>query len=563
MAGMRGSGDGAGMANTDMLQQMLFEEGDPSTWRESEWHWNSLDLVAEPRVGQQPAACEAMKGGRNLVVQPGAEAMNSVPQMLETMPPSNTFQRGVDASACNFTSRAPSFPHTVFPPGTHSQPSRQELNPQFARTGSGLALPRVSSSHVETAMHTPQISGRDYEMPMDISDSDNLSRLSQMGNAGLAGGSVASMNTHSFPCMGPLPTSASAHRPTQPGVVFASPCANGGTGNEPCSMEETKVVESSGSPRTDLTPTSIPADVPVLASDTSNLQLVCQVSGCGMDLENLKEYHQRYRICDIHIKLPRVMKNGRLQRFCQQCGRFHDLVAFDGNRRSCRDQLNKHNARRRKRASQKLKPEMAEVESFAEDDSEVGRFLQGLCKNPGHLRALRLLLGLPLNPALPPQCPMPAPFTSRAPGAPGKCSELCQCDVGTADVAIEDQSDECVDARPCPCSSSNAKSSSGKPPTPADVPVSAVQPSPQCPSSEDGTPCDITTYSLARKMVSCKEDFSATFETDERLQRLSLKLFNKTPSSLPAGLKEDILSWLGSAPTMMEGMIAPGGGYVT
>jgi hypothetical protein len=41
------------------------------------------------------------------------------------------------------------------------------------------------------------------------------------------------------------------------------------------------------------------------------------------------------------------MKDGRLQRFCQQCGRFHDLSAFDGNRKSCREQLQKHNARRR------------------------------------------------------------------------------------------------------------------------------------------------------------------------------------------------------------------------
>jgi hypothetical protein len=44
-----------------------------------------------------------------------------------------------------------------------------------------------------------------------------------------------------------------------------------------------------------------------------------------------------------------VMKDGRLQRFCQQCGRFHDLSAFDGNRKSCREQLQKHNARRRRR----------------------------------------------------------------------------------------------------------------------------------------------------------------------------------------------------------------------
>jgi hypothetical protein len=34
--------------------------------------------------------------------------------------------------------------------------------------------------------------------------------------------------------------------------------------------------------------------------------MVCQVPGCGKDLSNLKEYHQRYRICDVHIKLQQV-----------------------------------------------------------------------------------------------------------------------------------------------------------------------------------------------------------------------------------------------------------------
>lgn len=47
-----------------------------------------------------------------------------------------------------------------------------------------------------------------------------------------------------------------------------------------------------------------------------------QVAGCGKDLAPLKEYHQRYRICEVHIKLPQVLKDGRLQRFCQQVGRW-------------------------------------------------------------------------------------------------------------------------------------------------------------------------------------------------------------------------------------------------
>ena len=55
-----------------------------------------------------------------------------------------------------------------------------------------------------------------------------------------------------------------------------------------------------------------------------------------MDLSNLKEYHQRFRICDFHLKAETVMREGISQRFCQQCGRFHLLSEFDGIKRSCR-----------------------------------------------------------------------------------------------------------------------------------------------------------------------------------------------------------------------------------
>ena len=59
----------------------------------------------------------------------------------------------------------------------------------------------------------------------------------------------------------------------------------------------------------------------------------------------LSTYHFRYRICNVHIRLPAFMRQGRLQRFCQQCGRCHELSEFEGNQRSCRAQLDRHNAR--------------------------------------------------------------------------------------------------------------------------------------------------------------------------------------------------------------------------
>lgn len=46
-----------------------------------------------------------------------------------------------------------------------------------------------------------------------------------------------------------------------------------------------------------------------------------------------------------------IIREGKRQRFCQQCGRFHDLTSFDGDKRSCRARLQRHNARRRKKAA--------------------------------------------------------------------------------------------------------------------------------------------------------------------------------------------------------------------
>ena len=60
---------------------------------------------------------------------------------------------------------------------------------------------------------------------------------------------------------------------------------------------------------------------------------VAQVDGCNKDLASEKEYYQRYRICEEHLKLSSLLKDGVQQRFCQQCGRFHLLADFDGDKR--------------------------------------------------------------------------------------------------------------------------------------------------------------------------------------------------------------------------------------
>nr|XP_043616699.1 squamosa promoter-binding-like protein 13A isoform X1 [Erigeron canadensis] len=80
----------------------------------------------------------------------------------------------------------------------------------------------------------------------------------------------------------------------------------------------------------------------------SEARVSCLVDGCRTDLNGCRDYHRRHRVCETHSKTPVVTIDGKEQRFCQQCSRFHSLGEFDEVKRSCRKRLDGHNRRRRK-----------------------------------------------------------------------------------------------------------------------------------------------------------------------------------------------------------------------
>ncbi|CAK9183441.1 unnamed protein product [Ilex paraguariensis] len=75
---------------------------------------------------------------------------------------------------------------------------------------------------------------------------------------------------------------------------------------------------------------------------------MCQVDNCKEDLSNAKDYHRRHKVCEVHSKASKALVGKQVQRFCQQCSRFHPLSEFDEGKRSCRRRLAGHNRRRRK-----------------------------------------------------------------------------------------------------------------------------------------------------------------------------------------------------------------------
>ncbi|KAI4321702.1 hypothetical protein MLD38_035052 [Melastoma candidum] len=79
---------------------------------------------------------------------------------------------------------------------------------------------------------------------------------------------------------------------------------------------------------------------------------MCQVDDCREDLSNVKDYHRRHKVCEAHSKAVNALVGKQMQRFCQQCSRFHLLSEFDEGKRSCRRRLAGHNRRRRKTQSE-------------------------------------------------------------------------------------------------------------------------------------------------------------------------------------------------------------------
>lgn len=55
---------------------------------------------------------------------------------------------------------------------------------------------------------------------------------------------------------------------------------------------------------------------------------------------------QRNHICLDHKRAECFAKLGAVVRFCQRCGVSHPLGDFEGLKRSCRKQLERHNERR-------------------------------------------------------------------------------------------------------------------------------------------------------------------------------------------------------------------------
>ncbi|KXZ45840.1 hypothetical protein GPECTOR_50g634 [Gonium pectorale] len=84
-----------------------------------------------------------------------------------------------------------------------------------------------------------------------------------------------------------------------------------------------------------------------------------------------KAYYRRYNVCATHLRALELLVDGRMQRFCQQCGKFQDVADFDDIKRSCREQLARHSLRRRIKLSQRRRQEMGGIADGDDSNSDM------------------------------------------------------------------------------------------------------------------------------------------------------------------------------------------------
>ncbi|XP_019461132.1 PREDICTED: squamosa promoter-binding-like protein 14 isoform X2 [Lupinus angustifolius] len=106
----------------------------------------------------------------------------------------------------------------------------------------------------------------------------------------------------------------------------------------------------------------------------------CQVDNCREDLSSAKDYHRRHKVCELHSKASKALLSNQLQRFCQQCSRFHPLSEFDEGKRSCRRRLAGHNRRRRKTQQEDV---TSQPENVTTGNMEICSLLTAIARSQG------------------------------------------------------------------------------------------------------------------------------------------------------------------------------------
>uniref|UniRef100_A0A7N0UU77 SBP-type domain-containing protein n=1 Tax=Kalanchoe fedtschenkoi TaxID=63787 RepID=A0A7N0UU77_KALFE len=334
----------------------------------------------------------------------------------------------------------------------------------------------------------------------------------------------------------------------------------------------------------------------VVGGSSSN-RAVCQVEDCGADLSKAKDYHRRHKVCEMHSKASTALVGNVMQRFCQQCSRFHALQEFDEGKRSCRRRLAGHNKRRRKTNPLNvaagtsnnddqsnsyllltLLKILADLHSNSSDNTKnqdmLSHLLRSLADHTGANGGRNLSEVVSALPATVQQ----GLLNSRE-QLTSAVKEMPQNGSPSADVSPPPSTLLLIKDSP-PGSSVAPSTTAGQiKPNNFDlndvyvdsddgtedlegfrVPANNGTSSPGCPSWIQQDVHNSSPPQVSRNSDSgSAQSPSSSNEGDQiRTDRIVFKLFGKEPGDLPVALRTQILDWLAHTPTDIESYIKPG-----
>nr|AQQ11874.1 squamosa-promoter binding protein-like protein [Phyllostachys edulis] len=236
-------------------------------------------------------------------------------------------------------------------------------------------------------------------------------------------------------------------------------------------------------------------------------EMRCQVPGCEADIRELKGYHRRHRVCLRCAHAAAVMLDDVQKRYCQQCGKFHILLDFDEDKRSCRRKLERHNKRRRRKPDSKgtLEKEIDEQLELSADGSGDGELREENIDGT----TCEMLETVLSNKVLDRETPVGSEDVLSSP----TCTQPnSQNDQSKSIVTFAASVEACLGAK-----QENAKLTNSP-------------------------------------MNDTKSAYSSSCPTG----RISFKLYDWNPAEFPRRLRHQIFEWLSSMPVELEGYIRPG-----
>ncbi|GFP83086.1 squamosa promoter-binding-like protein 12 [Phtheirospermum japonicum] len=299
---------------------------------------------------------------------------------------------------------------------------------------------------------------------------------------------------------------------------------------------------------------------------------VCQVDDCKVDLSSAKDYHRRHKVCDVHSKATTALVGNVMQRFCQQCSRFHVLKEFDEGKRSCRRRLAGHNKRRRK-----MHPEnvvntatqngehgsnyllisllriLSNIHSNRSDQSKDQDLLSHLLSNLANLAGTNNERNDAVSQGLQNVGPTLKDLTTPA----SQNASVSQSALLFPTNSIKEQASDPTVGRTKlnnidlndvydgsqDCTEENLGNN---------MPAAAAGPSWLYQDSQRSSPPQTSGNSGSTSTST------SSGEAQSRTDRIVFKLFGKDPSDFPLVLRKQILDWLSNSPTDIESYIRPG-----